>query len=123
MSARQSVCIRCGKHKARPLAICSACNFIPKSENDQARSLILSPSFDAGEEVIGNSPEALQVIAGQIQAGVPYEFDKASVERVRRLHVAARATTSRQLLSDLLRWLGPPVLVGLIAAYWAFSRT
>ena len=86
-----------------------------------ARSLILSPSFDVGEAVIGLPEQELALVAGEIQAGTPYRFDAKEVARVTALHGSARSTTTFQLVMDILRWLLPPALF-LIACVWVLLR-
>jgi hypothetical protein len=117
MRATSAVCIRCGSAKPRALEICASCSFAPASAEDRARSLLLSPAFDAGEEVVGLTHEELSAAAAQIRSGQPYAFDPAIVETVKGLHEAAQAITPRRLAVDLARWLVPPAAL-LAGAYW-----
>jgi hypothetical protein len=110
-----AVCISCGHFKALALVKCPSCGFTPSSEDEQARSLILAPVFDAGEEVVGLAPQQLTAAAAAIQAGRPYEFDLAEVAHVARMHAQAREIGPRRLAGDLIRWLaGPVLLVGIV---------
>jgi hypothetical protein len=115
-----AVCIKCGSGKALPLRQCTACGFLPSSVDDEARSLILSRVFDAGETVVGLSAPELALVADQIQGGKPYAFDPQQVARVSALHVSARRVTPRRLAIDLARWLLPPLvlLAGLSWLVW-----
>lgn len=78
---------------------------------------MLSPCFDAGEDVVGLAPAQLQQAAQLIQSGGHYTFDPKAVEKVVALQAAARAITPRKLVVDLVRWLAPPLLL-LGAMYW-----
>lgn len=121
MVAPAAVCIACGTFKPSPLRKCAACGFRPSSAEDQARSLLLSREFDAGEEVVGLSPQQLEAAGREIQAGNHYRFDPAMVARVASLHSEARAITPGRLAVDLARWLLPPSVI-LIFVYWLLWR-
>jgi predicted ATP-dependent serine protease len=121
MPNQSAVCIHCGQFKPRALGACGACGFVPSSAEDQARSLMLSPFFDAGENVIGLAPAELKRAAELIQNGNRYTFEPKTLAQVIAHHAAARAITPRQLVIDLVRWLLPPLLV-LAAAFWLLAR-
>ena len=87
-----------------------------------ARSLILSPTFDAAEGlVVGLSPDDLALARRELQAGRPYHLDPAMVAEVAALHQEARGITPRALLLDVLRWLLPPAML-LALLYWLLGR-
>jgi len=87
-----------------------------------ARSLLLSPCFDAGESVIGLPAQELAAAASEIQAGTPYRFDPSEVTRVIAMHRSARSITASRLVIDALRWLLPPAAI-LIALAWLAWHT
>jgi hypothetical protein len=72
---RQAVCVSCGAFKRRVLARCKHCGYLPDTDYEIARALILSPQTQAGEAVVGRSPPELERIAAAIRAGRPYLFD------------------------------------------------
>lgn len=111
MSPHAAVCIRCGNLKPAALAGCTSCDFAPSSREDQARSLMLSRQFDAGEEVIGLQQHELQSIASRIQTGQPYQFDPDALAKVMSFHDTARQATPRRLVLDLVRWLWLPAIL------------
>lgn len=82
---------------------------------------MLSPCFDAGEDVIGLSRAELQRVAELIQGGHHYTFEPTALAKVVALHAAAQAITPRRLLTDLARWLLPPLLL-LAAGFWLLGR-
>lgn len=116
-----SVCIRCGHYKRRALSKCPHCGFVPSTAEDQARSLILSPLFDAGEHVVGSTPQQLAAAAAGIQAGQSHEFVATEVARVAELHEQAQSISPSRLVGDLARWLAGPALI-LAVAYWLIWR-
>jgi len=122
MSADSAVCVRCGKLKLRALIRCKSCGFTPSSREDQARSLMLSQQFDAGEEVVGLQPQELQSVATRIQGGQPFQFDPETLAKVMAIHESACAVTSRRLVIDLVRWLWLPALL-LAVVYWSLWRS
>ena len=121
MAQGKAICIRCGNPKPRALGKCGTCMFTPRSSEDMAKSLILSPAFDAGEDVIGQSDGDLADIGAQIRSGRPHEFNPAEVAHVAAAHDAARTVTTRDLVVSGIRWLGPPT-VFLGGLLWLLSR-
>ena len=82
---------------------------------------MLSPCFDAGEEVIGLPPPELQRAAELIQSGNRYIFEPQELAKVLALNAAAQSITPRRLIVDLVRWLLPPLLL-LSFMFWLLSR-
>jgi hypothetical protein len=82
---------------------------------------MLSPCFDVGEEVIGLTPSELQDAAKTIQGGQTFQFNPAVLSKVMALHQTAKAITPRRLVTDLVRWLFPPLAI-LVGALWLLSR-
>ena len=75
MGRKQSVCVSCGRFKRRALVRCKHCGYLPDTDYEIARALILSRQVQAGEAIVGRSPPELERIAAQIQGGRPYLFD------------------------------------------------
>jgi hypothetical protein len=121
MSNQSAVCIRCGQFKPRALGTCGACGFAPSCAEDEARSLMLSPCFDAGELLIGLPATELQHAANLIQSGGHYVFEPNVLSNVLAIHTAARSLTPRRLVTDFVYWLLPPLLL-LVALFWIIAR-
>lgn len=122
MPNRSAVCIHCGRFKPQALRSCGACGFAPSSAEEKARSLMLSPYFDGGEDVVGLAPAELQHAAELIQSGHQYNFEPEELAKVVALQAAAQTITPRRLAIDLVRWLLPPLLV-LATAFWLLARS
>jgi hypothetical protein len=75
MLRKQSVCVSCGRFKRRALIRCKRCGYLPSSDYEIARAVILSRQMQAGATVIGRSPSELKRIAAEIRGGRPYLFD------------------------------------------------
>jgi len=112
----RAVCLRCGRAKSDAPAACPNCGFLPQSRADLAKSFILSSQFDVGDSTIGRVPAELSRIATDLERGVPYEFDDAEVARAEAQIAAFRAIHPRKLLIDLIKWLGPALLI-LVAVF------
>ena len=121
MTKPSAVCIHCGHFKHVALRACDKCGFLPVTPEDSARSLMLSPCFDVGEEVIGLTPSELQDAAKTIQGGRPFQFNPVVLSKVVELQQTAKAITPRRLVTDLVCWLLPPLAI-LAGALWLLSR-
>lgn len=112
-----AICIRCGASKKRAPAKCHACGFLPLSNADLAKSFILSKTFDVGERSIGRSAPDLAQISRTIATGAPYQFSEAEVATVAAEVSSYKSITPRRLAIDLIKWLGPPILLaGIVYA-------
>jgi hypothetical protein len=120
MPKLRAVCVRCGELKADSLKVCGKCGFLPTSPQECAQSLILSECFDFGEEVVGLTRQELERASGMIRAGDAYDFDQTEVSRVAATYLQAKSITTRRLLVDGAKWLGPPVL--LLIVFYVFIR-
>ena len=110
MSAHRSVCIRCGTLKRFVSETCPACGFEPKSQEDIAKSYLLSTEFDAGNDVFGKPNEELLTISEQLRQG-QYQFDADDVRRHLDGYRQFQRITPKTLLVDLVKWIGGPVLI------------
>jgi hypothetical protein len=75
MGRKQAVCVSCGRFKRRALARCKHCGYLPDTDYEIARAVILSRQVRAGEAVMGRSLPELERISTQIRSGRPYLFD------------------------------------------------
>ena len=112
-----SICTKCGTPKKRPADTCRKCGFVPLTDDEKAKSLILSTAYEIRGEYRGKSIEELKAISAAIQAGKPYDFDPGEVRSVIEFAREVLAIPTRRLLIDGVKWIGPPVAI-LIAVYF-----
>ncbi|BAU49209.1 hypothetical protein SVA_2661 [Sulfurifustis variabilis] len=79
--AIQAICVCCGKPKTKVFGPCRACGFLPETEYQMARALILSLTRTVGGLSVGRDASTLKAVAAQIQAGRFYEFDPREEQR------------------------------------------
>ena len=109
-----SVCIKCAGSKKNPADKCAQCNFKPQSDEEKAKSLILSTAYEIKGEYKGKTVEELKAIAAQISSGRPYEFNSDEVRGVIAYAQEVLAIPARRLIVDGLKWLGVPAAILLI---------
>jgi hypothetical protein len=120
--ADAALCFRCGTFKKAATTRCPSCGFTPELEIDIVKSRILGKpyTFAVGEhgDVIetGRTKAELQGISEQIKSGSPYEFPAEEVAGVSRVYSELNLITPRRLVKDLIKWLAPPVALGLLFA-------
>jgi predicted ATP-dependent serine protease len=112
-----SVCVKCGTTKKRPHDRCSNCQFQPVSDDDKAKSLILSLDYEIDNEYRGKTKEELQQIASEIKAGKPYEFDTQEVQSVVAYAHRVMSVLPIKLIIDGIRWLLPPIALLAVAIF------
>jgi hypothetical protein len=118
-----AICINCGYNKGKPAVRCPNCGFTPRSDEDKAKSLMLSMYYEIDNEYRGKSKEDL-LEAGRQIAAKTYRFSATEVAAV----VAAAKTAlqlppASKMALDLVRWLGPVVAVIGIALYlWLHKK-
>jgi hypothetical protein len=110
-----SVCINCGAEKKHLVSKCSICGFEAVSDEDKAKSLILSLDYEIDGEYYGKSKEELEAIAADIQSGKPYAFDPLEVQAIVSYAHRVLSITPRELIIDGLRWLLPPIILLIVA--------
>lgn len=103
------------------MARCPSCGLEPKSEAEKARSLILSLDYEIEGVYRGKSKDELRAISEQIRSGKPFEFDEREVAEVIKYANSVASIPRKKLLTDMLKWAGPPVLLllGLLILLWA----
>lgn len=105
-----SVCIRCGAIKRRPMDRCPRCGFQPATDEEKAKSLLLSLDAEIDGEYVGRSKEELLALSQNFPPGGP-EFDPALVARVIAAARQATSIPASRLAIDLVRWIALPLLV------------
>jgi len=121
MAKRKSVCLKCGQFKGEALTACPACGFSPKADRDVACSLLLTEPFDLGELVVGRSLDELKEASHLIQSGKEFQYNESEVTQLSQMYTAYRAVPTKQIVIDLIRWLGPAI-VGIAVALWLWIR-
>ena len=99
--------------------MCDACEFLPESPQDRAKSLILSTEYDIGDEYLGLSKEELLALAPTVAAG-EYRFNEREVTLLVLFGDLVMATPKSVLWLGLVKTFGPGVLflVGLLTIVW-----
>ena len=117
-----SVCINCGATKSRPIDECALCGFKPQSDEEKAKSIILSTAYEINGEYRGKTAEALVDIAADLQKGTRYEFETDEVQSVIAYALQVMAIPTRRLIIDGLKWIGPPVAIFVIVFALLFMK-
>ncbi|GHU00398.1 hypothetical protein FACS1894154_09370 [Betaproteobacteria bacterium] len=94
---------------------CANCGFNPISDEDKAKSLILSLDHEIDNEYCGKTKEELKAIATGLRSGNSYEFDPLEIQAVVDHARSVVAIPPRKLIIDGLRWLLPPIALLIIA--------
>jgi hypothetical protein len=120
--AEAALCFRCGTFKKAATTRCPSCGFKPELEIDIVKSRILDKpyTFAVGQhgDVIetGRTKAELQAISEQIKSGSPYEFPAEEIAALSRVYSELKRITPSRLVKDLIKWLAPPVALGLLFA-------
>lgn len=104
-----AVCIRCGAAKGQPINKCATCGFKPHSDEDKAKSLMLSLDYEIDGEYRGKTKEELQRMAASIQSGQPHDFNAEEVRAIIEYAHQVTAIPASRLIIDGIKWLGPPI--------------
>ncbi|MBS2025313.1 MAG: hypothetical protein JST92_23165 [Deltaproteobacteria bacterium] len=104
-----SLCIRCGTQRDRPIARCTKCGFAPTTDEDKAKSLLLSLDCEIDGEYRGRTKEELLALSTSFPAGGA-TFEQRDLDAVLAHARSGSAISSRKLLADLVRWVGLPLL-------------
>jgi predicted ATP-dependent serine protease len=106
-----SICIICGTEKKRPIDKCTKCGFEPKTDEEKAKSLMLSTAYEINGEYRGKTVEELKGIAAEIQEKGRHEFDANEVKAVIAYAQQVLAIPVQRLIIDGLRWIVPPIAI------------
>lgn len=109
-----AVCIKCGNFKNKAIIPCSFCGFSPESDEEKAKSIMLSTDYEINNEYKGKSIYELQVISNDLKKGKEFSFDDKEVKRLVRYARYIDSISWRELLVDLIRWLFVPICVLLL---------
>jgi hypothetical protein len=106
-----ALCIHCGNIKQRPSGKCVLCSFQPKTDEEKAKSLILSVFYEIDDDYKGFSSEQLRAISTSIRSGIQHVFDEKEIRSVIDYANSVLDIPAKRLVSDGLRWLAPPILL------------
>jgi hypothetical protein len=117
-----AVCINSGDLKKSPMAKCPKCGFVPKTDEEKAKSLILSLNYEIDGVYKGQTRERLLEIAEQVKQK-RFNFDEAEVNAVIAHAHKILSVPPSILLKDGLRWLlWPAILLVLMVCILIWSR-
>lgn len=106
------ICIFSVHFKKGPQARCATCGRIPVSDEEKARSLVLSTDYYLPEtDYLGKSDEELRAIAEAIRNGNRFQFDDAELKRLLDYAKLLEAMTPRQLAWEGFVWYAPALAV------------
>jgi hypothetical protein len=114
-----AICINCGYAKQSPIAKCKNCGFQPKTDEEKAKSLILSLNYEIDGVYKGQSKERLLEI-GELIKRHQYHFDDAEVRQVIEYAKAVLSVPASRLVKDLIKWLFWPFVIILIMLFAIF---
>jgi hypothetical protein len=109
-----AICIRCGNQKGNAIRRCPICGFKPQTDEEKAKSLILSLDYEINGEYRGKTKQELVAIGQTIRIGKPYAFDPQEVSQVVNYAKSVISIPPRVLMMDFVKWVGPPVVILLI---------
>jgi hypothetical protein len=112
-----AVCLKCGEFKKNVKNRCKKCKFAPISEDDIAKSFILSKSFEVNGLTIGRDKKELKEISTYIQSGNQYNFDEKEINITKVQFQEFIKTEPSKIFLDVFRWLAPPIII-LAIIYW-----
>jgi hypothetical protein len=95
-----AVCINCGAMNRHPMDGCNDCGFEPRTDEEKARSLMLSTDYEIGGEYRGKTTTELEVIAADIRRGQRHEFDAKEIRSVLKHAHHVAAIPARRLIVD-----------------------
>ena len=111
-----AICIKCGAQKKRSIDQCGGCGFVPQTDEEKAKSLIISSDYEIQGEYLGKTIEELRAVSADILTGKPHEFKADEVRAVIAYANEVMAIPAKTLFFDGVKWLGPPVVI-LIALF------
>ena len=101
---------------------CAKCGFVPNTDEEKAKSLILSLHYEMSGVYKGQTKERLLEIAELIKHK-QFHFNEAEVEAVIAYAHKVSSIPSSTLLRDGIRWLfWPAVLLALMVVVLILSR-
>jgi hypothetical protein len=117
-----AVCINSGDLKKAPMEKCPKCGFVPKTDEEKAKSLILSLNYEIDGVYKGQTKERLLEIAELVKQK-RFTFDEAEVRAVIAHAHKVLSVPSSTLLKDGVRWLlWPAILLAVIVCILIWWR-
>ena len=117
-----NLCIRCGSNRGDAWQPCPKCSFQPTSEEDHAKSIILSNEYFIDGEYYGKTDEEFLAIGMAIQNGHPYQFNDAEVLSLTTRMIDAMSVPKRTLALEYLRFASPLIGGGGALALYLYFR-
>lgn len=118
----ECVCIRCAQRKLDPYDACPACGFTPATNEDYAKTIILSESYVIFDNDRTRPPERLREAWAALKAGT-FEFDPLEVSEVTAYFALQdryfRSLTKANVACELTFHFGP--MLGGVLAVAAFG--
>jgi hypothetical protein len=111
-----AICISCGSTKNAFNRKCPVCGFLPASDEEKAKSIILSLDYEIAGQYRGKTKEELLSIALAIREK-SFKFDAEEVAGVIRYADGVKGIPAARLAIDLIQWLALPVAI-LIAVFY-----
>jgi hypothetical protein len=117
-----AVCINSGDLKKSPMEKCPRCGFVPKTDEEKAKSLILSLNYEIDGVYKGQTKERLLEVAELVKQK-RFSFDQAEVDAVVAYAHKVLSVPSSTLLKDGFKWLlWPGVLLALMVCILIWRR-
>lgn len=115
-----AICISCGSTKNAPSRRCGACGFLPVSDEDKAKSVIVSLDYEIDGVYRGKTKQELIKIADSIR-DKSYKFDSEEVAGIIRYAQYVKSISALELAIDLIKMLALPlaILIGIAYFLWA----
>lgn len=111
-----AVCINSGDPKKSPMAKCPKCAFVPKTDEEKAKSLILSLDYEIDGEYRGHTKEKLLEI-GRLIKQKQFSFDPTEVNAVIAHARKVLSIPPSTLLKDGFKWLLWPAILLCLCVY------
>ena len=118
----KSICVQCGKSKQSYLDRCDSCGFLPASDEDFARGLLLSTEYENDSLDLPKSEEELNLLRIKIEAGQSNIFDEKEVERAVKFLEEMRDFQNGLNYRKLIFMIIFPVLTVLVAVFYFISK-
>lgn len=102
----RSICFNCGTEKRKPLQACRGCGSIPRSDEEKAKSLVLSSVYEIDGELRERTDQELATMSAGIKAG-SYVFDDQEIRRIVEAAKEALQVSNSKLFWIFAKWVAP----------------
>lgn len=120
MSVITALCINCGEEKKEPQDRCKKCGFVPASDIDKAKSILLSIYCEIDGVYCGPPMDDFEKIKERIRRG-EYEFDESLVQKVVLVANSAVGISTRELAFSWIKWIAWPVTIAIVMFFLIFG--